>query len=170
MFPLHVLAIDPGDTESGYAFIDAATCRPIEAGKISNEVLADRLRGGALEADLVAIEMVASYGMPVGREVFETCVWIGRYQEILTETDIDTELVVRARVKMHFCNSTAARDSNVTHALVDRFTPGAKNFGKGTKDAPGWFYGFHNDIWQAYALAVYKADLNAGRDGLLMGA
>ena len=39
-----------------------------------------------------------------------------------------------------------------------RFAHGQPNHGKGTKAQPGWFYGFHADIWQAYALAVYAAD------------
>ena len=28
-----ILAIDPGDTHSGYAFIDVADCRPVAVGK-----------------------------------------------------------------------------------------------------------------------------------------
>ena len=33
------------------------------------------------------------------------------------------------------------------------------NYGKGTKKAPGWFYGFSGDMWQAYALGVTYIDL-----------
>lgn len=150
-----VLAIDPGNTESAYVLLDAATRRPIMFDKVPNE----QLRAMAARADFrhagsVAIEMVASYGMPVGAEVFETCVAIGRFLELIPHA----ELVKRAPVKLHHCRSSRAKDSNVRQALVDRFAPGQSNHGKGTKATPGWFYGFRADVWQAYALAVYVAD------------
>lgn len=151
-----LLAIDPGSAESGWVVIDAETRRPMAFGKTSNGLLLDELRCGALtEADRTVIEMVASYGMAVGAEVFETCVWIGRFDEA---TPGPVELVKRLPVKVHHCHSAKASDSNVRQALVDRFAPGQSNHGKGTKAAPGWFYGFRADVWQAYALAVFAAD------------
>ena len=99
--------------------------------------------------------MIASYGMPVGKEVFETCVWIGRFQQA---APIGMRLEYRKDVKLHHCYSVKATDSNITQALIDRFACGVRNRGKGTKDDPGWFYGFRADIWQAYALAVYDTD------------
>lgn len=148
-----VLAIDPGNTESGWAFIDANDCEPIAVGKNANEHLLERLNG--FDADHIAIEMVASYGMAVGKDVFETCVWIGRFLERL---DGRAGLIYRRDVKLHHCHNAKAKDANITQALVDRFTPGKPNHGKGTKAEPGFFYGFKADIWQAYALAVYAAD------------
>jgi hypothetical protein len=68
------------------------------------------------------------------------------------------DLVYRADVKLHHCHSSKAKDSNITQALIDRFASGVPNHGKGSKAAPGWFYGFKADIWAAYALAVYTAD------------
>ena len=38
-----VLAIDPGNTHSGYALIDATTCQPLEVGKTLNDHLIDKL-------------------------------------------------------------------------------------------------------------------------------
>jgi hypothetical protein len=102
--------------------------------------------------------MVASYGMAVGADVFETCVWIGRFVQRLEQFGVEAELVKRNPVKLHHCHSSKAKDGNIAQALVDRFAPGQPNRGKGTKAKPGWFYGFHADIWQAYALAVYAAD------------
>lgn len=166
-----ILAIDPGNLESAYALIDTADRRPVQFGKVSNaELLAD-LRGGRApqlvfaDVDLVAIEMVASYGMPVGREVFDTCVWVGRFLETVSRWSPATEvrLVFRQPVKLHHCGSSKAKDSNIVQALVDRFAPGQPNKGKGTKAAPGWFYGFAKDVWQAYALGVYVADTAAVR-------
>jgi len=153
---MRILAIDPGNTESGYAVIDSTTCKPIAIGKKENYTLRDMICAGQFNNVNVSIEMIASYGMPVGKEVFETCVWIGRYLELLAPSHI--ELVYRKNIKLHHCHTSKAKDSNITQALVDRFTPGAPNHGKGTKNAPGWFYGFKADIWAAYALAVYTAD------------
>ena len=159
-----ILAIDPGHTETGWVLIDGETCQPLEFGKTPNaEVLDLFRRGDLLLADplpIVVIEMVASYGMSVGADVFETCVWVGRFQQhALTGLGTLPALVKRLPVKLHHCHDSRAKDSNIAQALVDRFAPGQPNHGKGTKANPGWFYGFRADIWQAYALAVYAADI-----------
>ncbi|MPZ74004.1 MAG: hypothetical protein GEU74_12375 [Nitriliruptorales bacterium] len=161
-----ILAIDPGNTESGWCVIDARTREPLQFGKPDNRVLLTDL---TLDNDLAlwrtvdhaVIEMVASYGMAVGADVFETCVWIGRFHEALRRADITAGLVKRHPVKVHHCHDSRAKDSNIVQALVDRFAPGQPNRGKGTKAEPGWFHGFAADIWQAYALAVYVADTEA---------
>ena len=160
----HILAIDPGNTESGWCIIDAETRRPFEFGKVSNYDLLMTLLEWSGAAEHVAIEMVASYGMSVGAEVFETCVWIGRFRSVFDFFGPTTrlDLVKRQPIKLHHCKSTKAKDSNVRQALVDRFASGQPNHGKGTKAEPGWFYGFRADIWQAYALAVYVADTIQG--------
>lgn len=155
-----ILAIDPGSTESAYVLVDSATCRPLDFGKILNRELYHAISKGKGAADHVVIEMIASYGMPVGAEVFDTCVWIGRYAGLVEDLRGETcELIKRHPVKIHHCHDSKAKDSNITQALVDRFALGQPNHGKGTKASPGWFYGFAKDVWQAYALAVYAADL-----------
>jgi hypothetical protein len=108
----------------------------------------------------VAIEMIGHYGtgMPAGKEVFDTCVWIGRFMEHLLSKGVVSDLVMRRDVKLHICGTSKAKDSNIRQALVDRFAPGEPNYGKGTKKKPGWFYGFSEDMWQAYALAVAYLD------------
>lgn len=159
---MRLLAIDPGTTESAYVVIDVADRRPLRFGKVPNDELLPWMRAARTqptlrEVDHIAIEMVASYGMAVGREVFETCVWIGKFAEALRWVD-HLDLVYRRDIKSHHCHSTKANDSNIKQALVDRFASGVSNHGKGSKADPGWFYGFAADIWQAYALAVYAAD------------
>lgn len=160
---MNVLAIDPGNTESAYVVIDA-DCQPLEFDKVPNGDLRDlMLKLRYVIADVIAIEMVASYGMPVGKDVFETVLWTGRFSERCRSywhSDGYPRLVYRNAVKVHHCRSAKAKDGNIIQALVDRFAPGAPNRGKGTKARPGWFYGFHSDLWQAYALAVYVADLH----------
>lgn len=157
-----LLAIDPGNLESAWVLLDVDTCRPIEFAKEPNAEVRWRLRG-SIAAGHTAIEMIASYGMTVGREVFETCVWIGRFSEALAGVHLaEPTLVYRRDVKLHHCHSAKAKDSNIRQALCDRFAPGVGNYGKGTKDAPGWFYGFSADVWAAYAVGVYRADLLTG--------
>lgn len=153
-----ILAIDPGSTHSGIALIEPGTCRPLKIGKIPNADVLELIAVTAYEH--LRIEMIASYGMAVGKEVFDTCVWIGRF--IQHHKDVspfgDYALVYRRDIKLHHCQSAKAKDANITQALIDRFAYGEPNRGKGTKAAPGWFHGFSADIWQAYALAVHTSD------------
>jgi hypothetical protein len=145
-----ILAIDPGTTESAYVLWDGKTI--LEHAKLENRHIHELYRMFELP-DLV-IEMVASYGMPVGREVFETCVWIGRFigrYENICEKPVT--LIVRNGVKMHLCHQTkGVNDSVIRQALIDRF-------GKpGTKKSQGLTYGLKADTWQAFALAVTAWD------------
>lgn len=111
----------------------------------------------------VVIEMVACYGMPVGAEVFETAVWIGRFYEQYESNHIRCSRITRNHVKLHICKNARANDSTITTAIIDRFDPLKKfgKHGKGTKKNPGMFYGFKKDIWQAFALALTAHDMSS---------
>lgn len=158
------LAIDPGPTESALCMIDD-TYHPAYFTKITNAQLLNWFGEFAtLTEKRCVIEWISSYGMPVGEEVFTTCLWVGRYVEALDRLGIETELIKRQLVKLHHCGSARAKDANITQALVDRFAPGQRNYGKGTKAKPGFFYRFKADLWQAYALAVYAIDTNQQKE------
>lgn len=159
-----IIAIDPGNRESGYVILSADQHGNVECiedkGKIKNEQLRSLLRMQS-EAFEMPVEMVACYGMPVGAEVFEVCVWIGRFLEsaISTGKMLRTERIYRKDEKINLCGTMKAKDGNISQALIDRFASGVPNRGKGTKKAPGFFYGFKADIWQAMAVGVTYLDL-----------
>ena len=161
-----ILAIDPGNIESGYVITSDDLCI-WDKGKVKNEellnfILPDCIEDAAEKGEsiYIAIEMIASYCMAVGVSVFETCVWIGKFsREIYLRTRREPTLIYRKDEKMNLCGSMKAKDSNIIQALVDRFAPDTSNKGKGTKKAPGWFYGFKKDIWQAYAVGVTYFDM-----------
>jgi len=161
-----ILAIDPGNLESGYALINKNTLKPLEIGKIANDDLLNKCGNGDFgECKYIAIEMIASNGMPVGKTVFDTCFWIGRfYDRLIYELDIEPKLIYRENEKINLCGTKRAKDSNIIQALVDRFAPYTSNKGKGTKKEPGWFYGFKKDIWQAYAVGVTYYDMYLKED------
>ncbi len=108
-----------GNIESAYCVIDSETYKPLEFNKIENERIALGMRFA--EYDLLVIEMIASYGMPVGKEVFDTCVCIGRFKEIALLKNKEVKYIYRKDEKMNICNSMKAKDSNIRQALIDRF-------------------------------------------------
>jgi hypothetical protein len=152
-----ILAIDPGTVQSAWVLF--ANGRPAASGIWPNADLLVALRSGAptatdagwqvIEPDLAVIEQVASYGMPVGAEVFETVRWAGRFEEALHPTPV--VLLARMAVKMHLCGNSRAKDANIRQALLDKFGGKAAT---GTKKAPGPLYGIHADLWAALAVAV----------------
>lgn len=142
-----IIAIDPGNIESAYCIIDANTYIPIKFDKIENNLLLNELENE--EYDMLIIEMIASYGMPVGASVFDTCVWIGRF---IQKSQKDYEYIYRREEKMNLCHSMKAKDSNIRQSLIDRFGE------VGTKKNPGFFYGFKKDIWAAFAVGCTYLD------------
>lgn len=160
-----ILAIDPGSTESGYVIL-GEDLSIWDKGKVENEDLLNNIMDDCIMdskekgyVTYIAIEMIASYGMSVGKEVFETCVWIGRFYQQTEKLGFTPQFIYRKDEKLNLCHSMKANDSNIVQALVDRFAPGERNHGKGVKSKKGWFYGFSKDIWQAYAVGITFYDM-----------
>lgn len=157
-----IIAIDPGCTESGYVVVrhdENEITQVVDKGKVENKEIYS-VMNQYLAYDL-AIEMVACYGMPVGAEVFDTCVWIGQFLREANTRKLarKIKLIYRKEEKLNLCGTPAAKDANIVQALIDRYAYGQPNKGKGTKKQPGFFYGFAKDVWQAMAVAVTYFDL-----------
>lgn len=179
-----ILAIDPGPEESAWVVIDE-NGKPRGFAIEDNHTLLENLWEEKFPDAFLAIEMVASYGMPVGKTIFETAAWVGRFTAVhqLCYQGKYTK-VYRKPVCLHICNSPRANDSNIRQALIDRF--GGKNkaiggvkcprckgkgwFGRGRavcpdcdgkkwKYEPGPLYKIANDVWAALAVGLTYYDL-----------
>ena len=146
-----ILAIDPGCIESAYVLLRKEDLSIASFGKLGNADMLDIIQDKYYKH--IAIEMVASYGMAVGVEVFETVFWIGRFWEATPE-GIPIKKIYRKDEKINLCGSMKAKDGNIRQALIDRFGE------VGTKKNQGFFYGFKSDIWSAMAVGVTYYDLH----------
>lgn len=158
---MKILAIDPGNIESGYAIIEMPDFRLIEFGKVKNEeLLEDITERFIYDAAIhtVAIEMIQSLGMAVGKDVFDTCVWIGRFIQALVN-DLDFDYVYRNEEKICLCGSMKAKDTNIKQALINRYAKHDFKNGKGVKKNPDTFYGVAKDVWSAIAVGVTYYEL-----------
>lgn len=151
-----ILALDPGTTETGWVLYNGG--RVAHCGVMANQQMVDRLSWSTDDGTVLAVEMIASYGMPVGKEVFETCVWIGRFLQAWHRPDLAVR-VFRQEVKLHLCGSPKAKDPNVRQALLDQFpaTGGGAVPQVGTKKKPGPLFGVSSHIWSALGVAVTVA-------------
>lgn len=147
-----IVAIDPGPINSAMVVLFQNNIK--RSIIVKNELLLEWLRGqkNSLYYPL-AIEMIASFGMPVGAEVFETCLWIGRFIE---GWGGEYKKIYRKEVKLELCGTTKAKDPNIRQAIIDLFGPG-KEKAIGKKKTPGPLYGLKADMWAALAVAItYK--------------
>ena len=111
-----LLCIDPGPEKSGVVVFDGKTISSSHSS-VDNDVLVSYMMPNYL-FDHMAIESVSCFGMPVGKEVFETCEWIGRFIQAFPGESTKIE---RREVKMYLCNSMQAKDPNIRQAIIDRF-------------------------------------------------
>lgn len=157
--PCQVLAIDPGCTHSAYVLYETGTRTIAHFDKVANDALLEDLRMGLFQYRRAAIEMVQGYGMAVGKEVFETVFWTGRFFETIQRTEGFTpDRLYRKDIKIHLCGTTKAKDPNVRQAMIDMFGP-SKAEAIGVKAKPGKLYGITKDCWAALALAVAWAGI-----------
>ena len=152
-----IFACDPGPVKSSYCRYDTVAKKPVSTFNTIDNKDFRLAEGLSLLGDRMVIEMVACYGMPVGEEIFETCVWIGQLKERAEVSGLFVDRMTRKEVKLHLCGSSRAKDGNVIQVMRDRFGDGSKS-GKGTKKCPSLLYGIKDDEWQALALAVAYAE------------
>lgn len=145
---MRIQAIDPGTFKSATVLYDSKKKEIVKFEITENYNLPIYFA-----ANIYVIEMVASYGMPVGKEVFDTVLFIGRLVERINTVNKDCKLVYRKDIKMHLCGSMKAKDSNIRQALIDKLG------GPGTKKNPGKTYGISKDLWSALAIAVYYEEV-----------
>jgi hypothetical protein len=152
-----LIAIDPGNEVSAWLIYDPILERPIEwADEEPNYRLRNTL--AACGVRKCVIEGIQSFGMPVGKDVLDTCIWIGRFIESWVRTiGNEPTIVYRKDIKHHLCGTHRAKDKNVSQALIDRFGPGRPR-AVGTIRKRGPLYGISGHVWSALAIAVTAAD------------
>ena len=155
---MRILAVDPGPLESAYvAYEGDRTVCPytlaiLDCGKLLNDNLLNEQFSRPY--DHFAIEQIRGYGLRVGNEVFDTCVWVGRFMQSVDGSDV--VLIPRKTIVTNLCGNSQAGDKFVRLAIMDRFG-GAGSIGN--KKQPGPLYGVTGDMWSALAVALTFCDL-----------
>lgn len=146
-----VLALDPGPVQSGFAVFNGAWV--LRSGVMPNcdllKIVADD------RSDVLAIEKIVSYGNIVNNDTFDTCEWIGRYQQAWACPD-EVMKIKRLQVKQALGLKGSAKDKDVNAALV------AALGGKGTKKDPGPTFGVAGHAWAALGVAYAAHKLTGG--------
>ena len=131
-----ILAIDPGNEKSAFVYYDTIDEIILLKGIVTNREMLLCVKAG--KDDHLVIEGMACHGRPVNKEVFETCLWIGRFIEASPNNH---SFVYRVDEKIFLCGSMKAKDTNIRQALIDLL---GKEKTKGCA----------KDIWAALAVAV----------------
>ena len=157
-----VMGVDPGPEESSYVVWDGKAILDKFSGP-NGDLLWILRSSGRLPAvmEAVVFEQVESYGMAVGRDVFETVFQTGRLYQQADRAQHNVVLMPRREVKMHLCGQARAKDTNIRIAILDRM--GGKRVAVGLKKTPGPLYGIKSHQWSALAIAITWFDKNIAK-------
>lgn len=139
-------AIDPGPETSAIVLIKRGR---VTGGLHPNQELRDAMLGPLTKPGHLVIEQVESFGMPVGREVFETVFWSGRFAEAWQSkgAGFSWSRIGRKEIKLTLCGNARAKDPHIRQALIDRHG-GPACIKKG-----GALAGVKSHLWAALAVA-----------------
>lgn len=150
--PTPLLAIDPGSERSAYVVMRGQEVEKHDI--LDNRELLLMLGYQATPGRAMVVEQVESYGMRVGRNVFEAVWWAGRFAQAWEFAGGVQHRLPRTAVKLHLCGRRTARDSDIRQVLLDRYGDGSRKSAVGVKAQPGPLYGVRRDVWQAIALGL----------------
>jgi len=145
-----VLGIDPGPSESAFALV-SEDLQVLSAEKVQNESLIERIRQDPPAH--VAIESIQSYGMAVGRSVFDTCFFIGELIRTCKDAGIPFTLYPRPEYTRRICGVGKVNDAVLRQALLLRF-------GGDRKGEPLAALKGNSDKRSAFAVAIYHLDVS----------
>lgn len=149
-----ILAIDPSYKGSTYILTEGI--KPVEFGILdNNNRLLAYLDENQTKIDTVLIESMTSFGQIAGKDVYETLIWIGRFYQKALYLRYTTYLVNRKAIVTWHCGVAKGGDTGVRKSLIGKYAIHDYKSGKGTKGNRDFFYGFHADIWQAFAITAY---------------
>lgn len=153
-----IFAIDPGPEKSAYVEYHPNW---ISTPLISWSDQVDNLKLLRFLAVVVrdrigVIEVIQSYRLRVGKDVFETCEWVGDFRnEWRQRGKGELGRLTKPEVSYHLCNRRNAVKADLRGALYQRFGDGSRRSAMGVKKEPGPLYGLTGDhVWDALALAV----------------
>ena len=132
--PMIFAGVDPGPTMSAVVVYNGR--RVLTALTCGNDQMREFLVDQSETFTAVVLEMVESFGMAVGREIFGTVFETGRFYQIALGQGGRPWMMPRREVKLHLCQSSRAKDANVRQALIDRFGE-SKQAAIGLKRSPG---------------------------------
>lgn len=149
---MKIIGIDPGSEETAFALM-AEDYSILEAAKVPNDEFLDCVLPGMLDRRKeLAVESIQSYGMAVGKSVFETCYVIGQIQRIAKLNGTACYLYPRPEYARAICGTVKTNDAIIRRALITRF-------GGDKKGEPLYLLKGASDKRSAFAVAVYHCDL-----------
>ena len=149
---MKIIGIDPGNEETAYAVM-AEDYTVIEADKQANDQFLDYTLPALIRSGIntVVVEGIQSYGMAVGKTVFETCYIVGECRRVAKLEGAEVRIYARPEYARALVGGMKVKDSTVRQALMTRF-------GGDKKGEPLYLLKGNSDKRSAFAIAVYHAD------------
>ena len=162
---MKIIGVDPGTSQTGWVIYNTISHSVENSGVTDNEEFLNSVIENE-DYDIMAIERIASYGMPIGAETIRTIEYIGRYwQKVLDSNKISAKVELfykKVDINPTICGSNKAKDANIRQAIMDMFPKngGGSNPSVGTSKQPGVLYGIGTHKWAALAVALTCAIKN----------
>jgi hypothetical protein len=162
------IGIDPGPEYSAYVVTDEY--EPMYCAKVENSNMRGLLVNGNIIDNHVARLVIE---VPVcrkwsGQSICITAIWVGIFLSAwprMAQAMVD--MLTRQAVRMHTVGKKAT-DASIREYLIERFDKDSFERNKSgvyVDKGSTYFAGFHDDIWQAYALVVTFLDRINGNGG-----